>query len=311
MQTEPLKVQVAIHCYVPKEPECEMAWEIEKNRWPKEGEPGFMELYAPDVPRDGLLERLRGQLCSEASTAGMDVLIWIDHDIAWRTGDVLGLARKCAEVKGTVGGFFPYRDRCMRGKGFPVRQLAGSPPINFGFLGRDVLHEVEYVSGGFVAFWVPAIAATIEKLRDHTNPNLCVRRCEGGGEMTWHDICRTVNVPSLSGKDGIWTHLSEDWALIWRMHEAVGAKCYAWMKPLLRHVGKYAFSVADALGLPGTANEVEAEFLRLAAMPEREATLRLQLLHALGDPEFFGPAALAIRDALKAVEAKERAGAGA
>ena len=42
-----------------------------------------------------------------------------------------------------------------------------------------------------------------------------------------------------------------------------------------------------------------------------EATLRLQLLHALGDPEFFGPAALAIRDALKAVEAKERAGAGA
>ena len=263
-----LKVAAALHVYGDVTAETFLAWAGEMAADPREGI-GRLDLIPPVA--DALLSRVRSLLVTQAIDAGYDVLIWIDHDMVWSAGDVADLALRCAQVEGVVGGLFPYRAEGMRG--FPWRALPGTTGADVR-LGMDELLEAEFVSGGFVAFWVPALRRMVEALKDSWDPALKVTKCRANPCGYFWDVCRPVAVPYEDGsteKDGLSNYVSEDWILVARLR-ATGTKCYAWMRPLLRHVGRKCFSVADALGLAGTADEVEAKLRATAkAIAEGEA----------------------------------------
>jgi hypothetical protein len=200
---------------------------------------------------DALVSRLRSEIVSRAIESGHDVLVWLDHDMVWTPGDLAGLVHKCAEVQGVVAGLIPYRAEWMFGRGFPWRPLPGTQIQP----GADRLVPAEKVGGGFVAFWVPTLARMVETLSRSSDPALKVTRCRSTVEGYFWDVCRPVAVPYDDGKEGF-NYLSEDWALLMRL-EACGVKVFAWTKPLIRHIGRKAFGVGDALGIPGPVESVE------------------------------------------------------
>ena len=208
-----LRVAVALHAYggvypgTVKSIAAEMAEQVRRN--------DGVELYWAEPESDALLSRCRSKLVTQAVAQGVDVLVWLDRDIDWTPGDVSDLAKRCAEVKGTLGGAFPYRSESMRGKHFPVRSLPGQS-LNV-HPGHDEIHEVEFVSGGFVAFWVPALAEMVKRLEGHPNADLRVSKCAGGGVSWFWDVCRPVAIPySPPREDGWLNYQSDDWCLMWR-----------------------------------------------------------------------------------------------
>ncbi|HTP52176.1 MAG TPA: hypothetical protein VMK42_15885 [Anaeromyxobacteraceae bacterium] len=204
---------------------------------------------------DALVSRLRSEIVTRAIQGGHDVLVWLDHDMVWAPGDLAGLVKRCAEVKGVVGGLIPFRAEWMFGRGFPWRPAPGTRVADVQ-LGQDRLVPAEKVGGGFVAFWVPALARMVEALEKSPDPALKVSRCRSAVEGFFWDVCRPVAVPYGPGEE--WqNYLSEDWALLMRL-AACEVKVFAWTKPLIRHVGRKAYSVADALGIVGPADDIEA-----------------------------------------------------
>jgi len=267
-----LKVAVCLHAYGNVTPQTFFAWAAEMGAMRREGIERI-DLIPPFS--DALLSRVRSCLATQAVENGYDVMIWIDRDQVWAPGDVADLALRCAQVEGVVGALFPYRSEEMRGKGFPWRSLPGTTPADLR-LGMDELLECESVSGGFVAFWVPAIRFMIERLSAATfvDPDMRVRRCKANPVGCFWDVCRPVSIPYGDGsteRDGLFQYSSDDWILEHRLRFC-GTKVYAWLRPLLRHVGDKEYSVADALGLAGTADEVEGRLRALAkVMAEEEA----------------------------------------
>jgi hypothetical protein len=213
---------------------------------------------------DALVSRLRSEIVSRAIESGHDVLVWLDHDMVWTPGDLAGLVTRCAEVEGVVAGLIPFRAEWMFGRGFPWRPLRGTP-IGEIYPGADRLLPAEKVGGGFVAFWVPALARMVETLAHSPDPALKVSRCRSAVEGLFWDVCRPVAVPNDDGKEGL-DYLSEDWALLMRL-QSCGVKAFAWTRPLIRHVGRKAFGVGDALGIPGPIDDVEAYVRSRAGTP--------------------------------------------
>jgi hypothetical protein len=214
---------------------------------------------------DALVSRLRSEVVSRAIAAGHDVLVWLDHDMAWTPGELAGLVRRCAEVQGVVGGLIPYRAEWMFGRGFPWRPLPGTQERAVQ-PGVDRLEPAEKVGGGFVAFWVPALARMVETLSTSPDPTLKVSRCRSAVEGTFWDVCRPVAVPYDDGREGL-NYLSEDWALLMRL-QACGVKLFAWTKPLIRHIGRKVYGVGDALGIPGPVADVEQYVRHLSGVAE-------------------------------------------
>jgi len=204
---------------------------------------------------DALVSRLRSELVTRAIQGGHDVLVWLDHDIAWAPGDLAGLVKRCAEVRGVVGALIPFRAEWMFGRGFAWRPAPGTKGTDVR-LGVDKLVPAEKVAGGFVAFWVPALRGMVEKLEQSSDPVLRVSRCRSAVEGSFWDVCRPVAVPYGPGEP-LQNYLSEDWALMMRL-EACGTGVFLWTKPLIRHIGRKTYSVADALGMVGPVDDIEA-----------------------------------------------------
>jgi hypothetical protein len=211
---------------------------------------------------DALVSRLRSEIVTRAIHARRDVLVWLDHDMVWTPGDLAGLVTRCAEVQGVVGALIPFRAEWMFGRGFAWRPTPGGRAAD-ARLGADALVPAETVGGGFTAFWVPALARMVEALEASPDPALKVTRCRSAVDGFFWDVCRPVAVPYEGGGE-LQNYLSEDWALMTRL-AAVGVKTFAWTKPLIRHLGRKAFSVGDALGMIGPADDIEAHVRRTAA----------------------------------------------
>jgi hypothetical protein len=265
-----LKVAVALHVYGDVTAETCLAMLAEQAK-PMPREIARLDVIPPGS--DALLSRLRSYLVSLAIDGGYDVLVWVDHDLVWAPGDVADLAVRCAQVEATVGGLFPFRSETMRGRGFPWRANPGMLPSDL-HLTADELVECECVSGGFVAFWVPALRRMIEILKDSPNPSLKVTKCRANPSGYFWDVCRPVSIPygdGSTGRDGLSNYLSDDWGLIRRL-AAVDVQCFAWTRPWLGHVGRKVFWPSDALGLAGDPEEIRQRFVKLAqAAAEVEA----------------------------------------
>jgi len=256
---QPLKVMLAVHVY------GDVCGETVRSLLGELGTP------APDLAwdvvfphSDALVSRLRSGLVSQALDSGHDVLVWVDHDVAWEPGRLAGLVRKCAEVRGAVAALTPYRNEWMFGRGFPWLPLEGQTPDGVE-PGADRLVEAGKIPGSFVAFWVPALRAMVEKLQASEDPALRVTRCRAAVQGFFWDVCRPVSVPYPDGQPGA-HYVSEDWALVMRL-QACGTKAYIWTLPFIRHVGRKTYGAGDALGIPGPVDMVE-DHLRLMASSE-------------------------------------------
>lgn len=212
---------------------------------------------------DALVSRLRSELVTRAIQGGHDVLVWLDHDMIWAPGDLAGLVERCAQVQGAVGALIPFRAEWMFGRGYPWRPAPGVRAADVQ-LGTDSLVPADKIGGGFVAFWVPALARMVETLERSPDPALRVSRCRSAVEGFFWDVCRPVAVPYAPGEE-LQNYLSEDWALLMRL-QACGVKVFAWTRPFIRHVGRKEYSVADAIGVVGQADAVEEHIRRTSGV---------------------------------------------
>jgi hypothetical protein len=296
----PLLILLSPHYYSPPEDAHRdaMAYELQYQR---ERAPNDVEFFPLDAPRDALLSRGRSFLLTKSIEDFQDaqkesgdkycgaVDIWLDHDIAgWLPGELAELARQCAQVESTVGCPFPFRGANMRGSGYPLRGLGGKAVTMHP--GRDEMLEVEFVSGGCVAFWIPQMLALREAAAKLPTPEervkaalekdpegldgdqvvqlvkdairdelLHVPDCAGNGDEHFYAFCWPVPTPYKPPReDGRLNYQSEDWIVQDRARQLLGAKSWLWTKPLLRHIGKYSFGGADANAQPCTNDQWEA-----------------------------------------------------
>lgn len=185
---------------------------------------------------DALISRSRSIAASTfLANPTDDVLFMLDHDIQFRPSDLIKTAEKALQTKSIVGGLYAYRSTA---KGSASRLLKDGVLFTPG---KDELHEVEYGATGFMAIPRVALQAILAKCLNAEEP-LTVREClRTKTGMTFHDFFRCVSVKSTF-VEGKWEYLSEDWAFCLRAR-AAGVKCYAYSLPILRHWGKYPFTL--------------------------------------------------------------------
>lgn len=208
-----------------------------------------------DVYDDALISRSRSRAMSDFLRTDTDVMFSIDHDIEWSPGELLATADMAHLKKSIVGGMYSMRGRHQ---GCAGRLKAEKVTIH---IGRDVLHEAEFVPGGFTAIprvvveevlkagEIPAQALSAEGVpgsyaADFADAGAAIVECLD--YIAFYDFFRCATVPSelIPGK---MEYLSEDFAFCWRARQAnPGRKQYLWSKPDLVHHGAYGFRMAEA-----------------------------------------------------------------
>lgn len=211
------------------------------------------------VHDDALISRSRSRAMTEFLGSDCDVFFMLDHDIEWNAGDLLATADMAHLKKSIVGGMYS-----MRGKN---QGCAGRLVNNPGKLsttvhiGRDTLHEAEFVPGGFTAIprvvveevlkagETPAQALSAEGVpgsyaADFEVAGAAVVECLD--YVPFYDFFRCATVPSelIPGR---MEYLSEDFAFCKRARWANPTrKQYLWSKPVLTHHGAYGYVMAEA-----------------------------------------------------------------
>lgn len=211
----PVTVLVVL-AYGGVEPETFECVVRDMGRWP--------ELRVGQRAQDALIDRMRSRIASDflLQQAG-DVLIMVDHDIAWNPGDLEALAAACAETKGVVAGLYPKRGY---GQEPPVTYLPGYK--GQVVLGEDALVPVAHIGTGFMAIHREVLV-----------------------KLT-HELPFTVGnfwpffLPAIAEAPGNrMQELSEDYAFCARVLNA-GMQVHMHCKPRLLHYGHYAYRLEDA-----------------------------------------------------------------
>jgi hypothetical protein len=196
-----------------------------------------------DIPgADALTERARAVAVQSFLQTDAEVMIMIDHDISWYgshpeheadgihypayEGDLLHLARKCAETESIVGGVVSKK---KHGEGVAIMWHKDTPDY---CIGKDELIQVHVVGAAYTAIHrkvIEAVVATMDKV--HPNYVPCFKTMEvPESEFPGYDF---------EGKD---LQLSEDWAFCWRAWK-LGFPIYAATRPICGHVGRYEYLV--------------------------------------------------------------------
>lgn len=181
------------------------------------------EIQYGRVGEDALISRSRSRCASrflDASNA--DVLLMLDHDIAWEPGDATRMCESAVERRAFVAGLYSCRGF---GKGVASR-LAASGPVTIGETG---MLPATYLAAGFLAISRAALA------RVQADEFQIV----GIGKL------RAYFAPMIV--DG--EYLSEDWSSSSRA-TAAGVPLFVDSRARLRHIGEYAYVVPDAVGEP-------------------------------------------------------------
>lgn len=181
------------------------------------------------LPGESLIDRARSRVAStfllSSSEMAGDVLLFVDADISWQTGDLSLIARRALEHNAIVGGVYAKR---TFGEGSALRWDARG----MWQIGTDDLIPITYAGNGFVAIprtIVRAVADTLPLLR------------EGFWPMFLSAIVEAEDAEN--GKYHEW--LSEDYAFCHRARE-LGFKVYASTGPRLVHEGSYSYRLVDA-----------------------------------------------------------------
>lgn len=176
-----------------------------------------VEIMYVRVGDDALISRSRSRIASKfLDDTDSDVLVMVDHDIAWQAGDLLDLAAVAVREQAVVAGLYACR---ALGAGVSSRLPNGTHVT----IGEDRLIDADYVAAGFTAY-PRAVLARVQA------PEFGVRA----------ESCRAYFMPMVV--DG--EYLSEDWAASSRVREA-SMRTLVWTKPVLRHFGLHGFTVTD------------------------------------------------------------------
>ena len=160
------------------------------------------------------------------SETDADVLVWIDHDIIWRSGDLVRLVNKCIETQSIVGGFVAKK---TFGQGF-AHMLKDDDGV---ILDKDVLHPAWFLGGAFTAYPRRVLQALVDyPLTKYVVPG-------------FHDVAI----------DGIGTHpkfpkkllhLTEDWIISHKAREWLSVESYGYAGVLCLHKGEHIYTPFDA-----------------------------------------------------------------
>lgn len=196
-----------------------------------------VEFACAAANNDALISRSRSRVLSRFFLGKVaDVIVMLDHDIAFAFEDIMGACERAVAINGVVG--VPYSWRSMNTKGWGGRTLDGELPES----GKDVVIDVKYLGGGFIAIPMTVVAGMLSKLTGHEDPNLRLTQCDesDGSEFPYlYDFFRPFPLMKPTGKV---EYLSEDWAFCERA-AASGYKVCAWLKPQLRHYGLVPFAL--------------------------------------------------------------------
>lgn len=187
------------------------------------------------VSGDALISRSRSRGASHFldNQPDSDVLVMIDHDIEWRSGDAAHIAQKARETGAIVGGLY-----CKRrfGNGFASRTEKFEMR-----LGDDKLLPAVYVATGFMAIPRSALEAVQEKIDD-------VIPVSDGPAHNYRTFFSCMTRPHTVIPEAN-EYLSEDWSFCERAKQA-GVELYISSFPILNHYGDYPYRQVDATFVP-------------------------------------------------------------
>jgi hypothetical protein len=185
-----------------------------------------------------------------------EVLLMVDRDITWRSGDLEYLAWAAADTKSIVGGVYAKRGY---GAGTAIRFREGQ---SFD----DDLIEADYASTGFFAVHRSVLEAMAQTLVP------CLDSLTDRSIDFWPFFMPMVQETRLGTE-----YLSEDWAFCERAKE-LGFKVYAAMRPTLVHYGEIGFTLDGSPAIVGSPvldslAEDAADFLGIASFEAQEGEL--------------------------------------
>lgn len=179
------------------------------------------------VSNEGLIDRARSVVASRFLESDCDVLLFIDADILFKSGDALKLCRICYEQGLDIVGA-PYLKKTITAPQFSFKMIDGDKDMEIGQDGG--LYEVRAVPTGFMAI----NRKVFEKMIQEGIP-LCNPSC-----LKFYPFFE----PEHRMIDGNWEYLGEDWAFTERARD-LGFKCWVDTRIILKHVGRYEYCSDD------------------------------------------------------------------
>lgn len=173
---------------------------------------------------DANIDRARSKVASwylkePEETAG-SVLLMVDSDNAWQTGDLAYIAKRALEQRAVVGGVYSKR---AWGQGVALRVASEGEWT----IGEEELIPVDYVGTGFIAIPRDVLLAISETL-----------------PMVTGDF-QPFFMPMVVEHRGNYEYPTDDVAFCARVREA-GYPIFASTLPRLTHEGVYTYRVQDA-----------------------------------------------------------------
>lgn len=221
-------------------------------------------LHYARISGDALIERSRSRALGQFLKSSEDVIVMIDHDIAWRPGDVCELARLAHEKQTLVGGLYCKR-AFKQGWASRIKNVVNST------FGEDTDNTIECdgLATGFVAIPRALVVDMVDKLnidgdkmKEEMSNALKARDIEAinwlqdisigfvrdgayrNANFEYYDFfrCFRRRVPNAIQHE----FLSEDWAFSIRA-EHCGYKTFISTRPVLTHTGDYGYQITDGM----------------------------------------------------------------
>ena len=207
------------------------------------------------VADDALISRSRSKAMSDFLRTDCDVFAMVDHDLQWKPGDLLALLDQAALKRAAVAGF--YATRAKRA-GYAGRLKQERAQVT---IGKDELHEAEFLPGGFTAIprrVVEAVLASGQDAAKTLNSDVDsdpqhvatlhqreLRECFYFDGTPFWPFFTCLQVPSTL-VPGKWEFLSEDWSFSLRATLAGLQPQFLWAKPILAHFGEHPYMMAES-----------------------------------------------------------------
>lgn len=242
--TTPLRIQVAFFSYGGVVPETFDSMLNELIYCGRHANAHDVQLSYMRVSDDALISRSRSKaasqfLLNEKKDEKCDVLMMVDHDLAWRPGDLLTTCQQAAQTRGVVGGIYSKRSIGSGMASTPAASELGKEVR----LGSDRLIPAQYVAGGFCAIHREAL----ERIVAANELSRCIYT---DGTPFWPFFAPMVVSRERAdiethGGPSLKEYLSEDWAFSQRV-AARGSTLHLWCKPMLVHYGAMGYTMATA-----------------------------------------------------------------
>jgi hypothetical protein len=210
-------------------------------QWGLSGSHGKYNVRLRALANDALISRSRSRALTHFWQSDCEVMFWCDADMICQPGDVLRLVDTCFEKKGIVSAIVPLR---AFDSGHAVRftkEVQDDENLVI-WNGLDQVVPAHWVGSAFCAIHWTAVDAA-------------ARDCQPchGPEGPHLNFCMPFHMPGdIPGGPG--DGLSEDWAFTERCRRR-DVPIWVDCKPVIEHLGPYAFSLEDVCAKPEGLDE--------------------------------------------------------